>query len=364
MVHIKRVLVLYVGGTIGMKKNYKGVLCPTPNAFFNEVKSHPEMHDSYWVNENPDKLLEANELALPRNYGLQQITYQIVEYSPLLDSSNMTCKDWIRLASDIEYYYNSYDGFIILHGTDTLGYTAAALSFMFEGLQKPVIVTGSQIPIYESRSDAKDNFTKSLVIAGSFDIPEVCVFFANKLFRGNRVTKISTDMLDAFDSPNYHSLVDVGISFKMYEHYIKKVDYNQSFAAYTDLNPNVAVLYFFPTINAAMLESFLRTPVEGVVIQSFGTGNIPSERKDILKVLKEAINRNTLIVNITQCARGTVISSYETGKVLDEIGIVSGKDMTVEAALTKLAYVLGLQGLTFMQKVKLMKTNLRGEMTP
>ncbi|CAH1168664.1 unnamed protein product [Phyllotreta striolata] len=352
MNELKRVLVLYAGGTIGMQKNFNGVLCPKPNAFLNEIKHHPDLHDPNWTIEELGKKLEFNELVLPKNYGHQKIIYEIIEYTPLLDSSNMSCKDWIRLASDIEYHYNNYDGFVILHGTDTLGYTSSALSFMLDGLQKPVIVTGSQIPIFESRSDARDNFAASLVIAGLFDIPEVCVFFANKLFRGNRVAKISTNSLDAFDTPNYHPLVEVGIGFSINEHYIRKVDYNKPFKVYTDLNPNVAVLSFFPTITSEMVESFLRLPLEGVVIQSFGTGNVPSKPRGLLEVLKQAVLRNTLIVNITQCSKGTVISSsYETGKVLDEIGVVSGEDMTVEAALTKLTYVLGLPGLSFSQRI-------------
>ncbi|XP_072379781.1 60 kDa lysophospholipase [Diabrotica undecimpunctata] len=357
----KNILVLYVGGTIGMKKNHNGALIPAQNAFLKKIKNNPELHDAKWANLFLEDRLKENEMVLPQSCG-DKIIYRMIEYSPLLDSSNMTSKDWIRIAKDIEFYYNKYDGFVVLHGTDTLAYTSSALSFMLDGLQKPVIITGSQIPIFESRSDAKDNFFGSLFIAGSFLIPEVCVFFANKLFRGNRVAKISTDDLDAFASPNYHALVDVGIGFRVYDHYIKKIDVCKKFTVFTGLNPNVAVLEFFPTITAEMVIFFAVAKVEGVVIQSFGSGNVPS-KIEILEVLRNAVNKGVMIVNITICAKGNVSYSYETGKVLEDIGVVSGEDLTIEAALAKMCYVLGLPDLTFQERMQVMRSDLRGEMT-
>ncbi|KAG5894530.1 hypothetical protein JTB14_026818 [Gonioctena quinquepunctata] len=362
MVQCKKVLVLYVGGTIGMQRNEKGVLLPVPNTFLEKVKGNSEMHDP----ELADKYfrnLKDNELVLPPAYGLDVIMYRIIEYTPLLDSSNMTCEDWVRIAQDIERYYSTFDGFIVLHGTDTLAYTSSALSFMLHGLRKPVIVTGSQIPIFETRSDAKDNFLASLILSGCYTIPEVCVFFANKLFRGNRIVKMNSNELDAFTSPNYHTLADMGMEIKVHDHYIRKIDYSVPFTVNDNLNPNVAILAFFPTITCQMLEYFFKSSIEGIVIQSYGAGNLPSKRGDLLAVIKKAVQDEILIVNVTQCSRGTVSACYETGKAFEEIGIISGEDMTAEAALTKLTYVLALPGLTFQQRVEAMKTNIRGEMT-
>ncbi|CAH1998532.1 unnamed protein product [Acanthoscelides obtectus] len=365
---LKKVLVIYVGGTIGMQKNDDGVYSPVANTFLHKVKYHSEMHDADLAKQYFPHLKE-NELVLPVDSKTMILTiYEIVEYVPLLDSSNMGCKEWIRIAKDIERYYESYDGFIILHGTDTLAFTASALSFMLEGLRKPVIVTGSQIPIFETRSDAKDNFLSSLILASYGRVPEVCVFFASKLYRGNRVTKMSSDELEAFGSPNYNTLADVGIDVKFNDHYIRQVSPTRYFAPIIDLNPNVGILAFFPTMTCNMvndhcLEAFLQPPVQGLVIQTYGAGNLPSSRKDLMDVLRNAVKRRILIVNVTQCSRGTVQADYETGKVLQDMGIILGADMTAEAAYTKLIFVLGLPELSFETRVKLMKSDLRGEMT-
>lgn len=362
MGHYKNVLVLYVGGTIGMQKNDEGIFIPIRHTFLKQVKYHSEMHDPEQARKFFRPLKE-NELILPPTPGYSTLLYKIIEYNALLDSCNMSCKDWIKIANDIKKNYNKYQGFVILHGTDTMAYTSSVLSFMLEGLTKPVIITGSQIPIYETRSDAKDNFLSSLIIAGFYDIPEVCVFFANKLLRGNRTEKISSEELDAFGSPNYPVLGHVGIDVKINHHYIRRPDVKVPFTVHTNLNPNAAILTFCPTITCQMLESFLKPPLEGLVLQSYGAGNLPSQRTDILKLLKDAVKREILIVNVTQCPKGGVSLFYETGKVLDEIGIVSGTDMTVEAALTKLIYVIGLPKLTYQQRIKIMKTDLRGELT-
>ncbi|XP_030763413.1 60 kDa lysophospholipase [Sitophilus oryzae] len=359
MIQCKKILVLYVGGTIGMQKNQNGVYIPIPNTFLKKVKNS-EMHDKLLC-EKYGLPMDENELIL-QTIGEHTILYKIEEYSPLLDSSNMSTKEWIRIAQDIKKNYKLFDGFVVLHGTDTLAYTASALSFMLDNLQKSVIITGSQIPIFETRSDAKDNFLSSLIFASCYDIPEVCVFFANKLLRGNRTTKISSNLLDAFDSPNYHHLGETGIEVHVYEHYIRKNTRKGNIAVHTNINPNVGTLSFFPTITSTQLESFLKPPVDGVVLQSYGAGNIPSNKPELLRVLKEAVQRGVLIVNISQCARGTVSIAYETAQALEEIGIISGSDMTVEAALTKLSYILGSAG-TYEDKVKLLKSDLRGELT-
>ncbi|KAJ8979737.1 hypothetical protein NQ317_004724 [Molorchus minor] len=308
-------------------------LFPVRHTFLKQVKYHEEMHDPQSA-EKFYRILKENELILPPTAGKADVLYEIMEYDPLLDSSNMSCKDWIKIAEDIGRNYNKYDGFVILHGTDTMAYTASALSFMFQGLKKPIIITGSQY-VY---------------------------FFANKLLRGNRTAKISSDALDAFASPNYHTLADVGIDVKLNHIYIRKQE-STSFAVQSNLNPNAAILTFCPTITNKMLQSFLKPPLEGLVLQSYGAGNLPSHRNDILQTLKDAVTREILIINISQCSRGQVSSFYETGKVLDDIGIISGTDMTPEAALTKLIYILGLPKMTYEKRVKLMKINLRGELS-
>ncbi|XP_074034161.1 L-asparaginase isoform X2 [Leptinotarsa decemlineata] len=358
----RKVLVLYVGGTIGMQRNNEGVFIPVPNTFLQKLKEDSEMHDPLHASKYFRDCKE-NELVLPSSYGHDTIIYQIIEYTPLLDSSNMTSKDWIRIARDIKLHYDTFDGFIVLHGTDTLAYTSSALSFMFDSLKKPVVITGAQIPIFERRADAKENFLTSLIIAAYYDIPEVCVFFANKLFRGNRIVKVSSNELDAFSSPNYHTLADIGVDVKVNHHYIRKTDDSIPFKLFDDLNQNVAMLTLFPTITCEMLNSFLECSLKGIVIQSYGSGNIPSKRNDLLSVFKKAVEKEMLIVNITQCSRGSVHASYEPGKVFKDIGIICGRDMTAEAALTKLAYVLALPGLSFQQRVQMMKTDLRGEMS-
>nr|CAH7750245.1 unnamed protein product [Callosobruchus chinensis] len=356
---LRKVLVLYVGGTIGMQKIEGGVYAPIANTFLHKVKYHTELHDAELAKQYFPHLKE-NELVLPVDSKTMILTiYEIVEYMPLLDSSNMGYKDWIRIAKDIERYYDNYDGFVILHGTDTLAFTSSALSFMLKGLRKSVIITGSQIPIFEPRSDAKDNFISSVMLASYGRVPEVCVFFASRLYRGNRVTKLSCNELDAFGSPNYNTLADVGIEVIFNDHYIRHPSPTSYFAPTTELNPNVGILAFFPTITCNMLEAFLQPPAQGLVIETYGAGNLPSSRTDLMDVLRNAVKRRILIINITQCSRGKVQADYETGKVLQDMGIILGADMTAEAAFTKLIYVLGLPELTFDQRKKVSKTVLK-----
>ncbi|XP_065167513.1 L-asparaginase isoform X2 [Atheta coriaria] len=364
----RKVLVLYTGGTIGMMRNVDGVYSPAPNAFKQKIHSLPELHDEFLAKKLYDgNVPEGHYVVNGAPSTKNVITYMIKEYNPLLDSSNMSIDDWTRIATDIYQSYHDYDSFVVLHGTDTLSYTASALSFILEGLNKTVVVTGSQIPIFEQRSDAKDNFHSALVFAACYNIPEVCVCFANQLFRGNRTLKSSSNMLNAFSSPNYPCLGKVGISYKVHKEYILKPEYsNFDLKLHNTMNHNVGILNIFPTITATMLEGFLgSTPrMEGVIFQSYGIGNIPTANEDLMDVLRCAVQNGVIIVNVTQCIQGTVAATYETGKALEEIGIIPGYDMTCTAALAKLSYVLGLKHLTLPEKKKLMTTNLRGELTP
>lgn len=206
-----KVLVIYTGGTIGMMRNEKNALEPRPNEFVRKIRQYPNMHDDAYASKRYGPAKNMAPLVLPFVEGEhRRILYQICEYEPLLDSSNMGVIDWVRIANDIKQSYEFFDGFVVLHGTDTLCYTASALSFMFENLGKTVILTGSQIPIFETRTDGKDNFTSALILAGNYVIPEVCVFFNSRLFRGNRTIKVSSGSLDAFNSPNAAPLAKMG----------------------------------------------------------------------------------------------------------------------------------------------------------
>lgn len=235
----------------------------------------------------------------------------------------MSFNDWVKIGQDIKQSYEFFDGFVILHGTDTLSYTASALSFMLENLGKTVIITGSQIPIFETRTDGKDNFLGALIIAGNYPIPEVCVFFNSKLFRGNRVIKVSSASLDAFSSPNVAPIAKIGINVEVDYRLIFRPCVVAKFAVHAKLDENVGLLRIFPNITTSTVKAFL-SELKGVVLQTYGSGNIPSNRKDLMEVLKEANERGVIIVNCTQCISGSVAEIYETGRYLSDLGVING----------------------------------------
>ncbi|XP_019756668.2 60 kDa lysophospholipase [Dendroctonus ponderosae] len=356
---LRKVLVLYTGGTIGMKRNHQGVLVPAPDVLTGKIKTCPELHD-----------LDLARIYSVRNHELitrvsssnKAIVYQIREYHPLLDSCNMTPKEWVIIAKNIEENYNDFDGFVILSGTDTMAFTASALSFMFKNLQKPIIITGAQIPIFDNPSDAKNHILSALVFASCSDIPEVCVYFSNKLFRGNRVKKMSCSQLDCFDSPNYPVLAEIGFNCRIYRHNTLPRSERGHLMVCTNLCERVGILYIFPTLTRTQLLSFLEPTLEGVVLITYGAGNIPSHRQDLLDVLRNAVGRGVTVVSVTQCIKGSVGLYYETGKCLEEIGVISCYDMTVEAAYAKLVVVCGMVSQS-EERAELMKQVFRGEMT-
>ncbi|KAJ1890578.1 hypothetical protein LPJ66_007392, partial [Kickxella alabastrina] len=301
-------------------------------------------------------------LITPKSMYGRRIQYCFLEYDPLLDSCNMDMTDWVRIVTDIERFYYTFDAFIILHGTDTMAYTASALSFMLQSLGKSVIVTGSQVPIAEVRNDGIENFLGALTIAGHFVIPEVSLYFNNKLFRGNRCVKIDAMDFDAFSSPNLAPLVKVGVDIEVNWPEVLRPNAIEPFCAYKQMNTNVANLRLFPGISASAVRAFLAPPIQGIVLETFGAGNAPDARPAILEALADASERGVVIVNVTQCQRGNVSDLYATARGLTTAKVVPGRDMTSECALTKLSYLLG-RGLSPERCRELLGRSLRGELT-
>jgi L-asparaginase len=334
----KRVYIAYTGGTIGMKKT-GGSYTPVPGYLQIQMEQIPELSRNY----------------LP--------AYDIHEYDPLLDSSNMTPRDWLRIAEDIASHYDAYDGFVVLHGTDTMAYTASALPFMLQDLQKPVILTGAQIPLCELRNDARENLITALMIAANYAIPEVCLCFGSKLLRGNRATKVDADGFDAFDSPNFPPLGSLGIEIKINQDLVLRPARRPKPVAVKPMKaPSVAVLRLFPGISADIVRNILQPPIQGLVLETYGVGNGPQDRA-LIAELTAAVQRGVVVINCTQCLKGTVkMEDYATGSALAEAGVISGFDMTVEAALAKLAYLFSCS-LPPEVVIAKMRIDLRGELS-
>ncbi|KAI9322075.1 asparaginase-domain-containing protein [Zopfochytrium polystomum] len=327
-----------------------------------EGRRQPQNEPSIVVNGTPVIRAKLPAMISPVSLYGKRIKFSVLEYDPLMDSSNMTMDDWVKIATDIEVNYELFDAFLVLHGTDTMSYTASALSFMLEDLGKTVILTGSQVPLAEIRNDAVENLLGALTIAGHFVIPEVSLFFAHKLYRGNRSSKVDAYDFKAFDSPNIRPLVSVGINIDVAWSEVLRPTHIAKFRAEKRLISSVAALRIFPGITEATVRAFLSPPIAGVVLETYGSGNAPNNRPEILAALKEASDRGVIIVNCTQCRKGLVTDLYATGKALLRIGVVPGGDMTTECALTKLSYVLG-KGLSPEECRDLMRSNLRGEIT-
>ncbi len=288
--------------------------------------------------------------------------WDLIEFDPLLDSSNVSAKEWNRIGMVIAENYDDYDGFVVLHGTDTMAYTASALSFMLEGLSKPVVLTGSQIPIGGIRSDAHDNIISAAIVAAQGKCREVCLCFGGVLLRGNRSTKISADEMIAFDSPNYPHLANLGIDIRYNDMAISSAGGEFSFQPLTEHIP-IAVLKVFPGIQFSLFEGIMTQSLKGLVLEAFGAGNVPQYDEALIPVLKKAADNGTVIAVCTQCLRGrAVLGTYEVSSGLKSAGAVNGSDLTAEAAVTKLYYLFSKTNDT--EKVKeLMGKSLRGEMT-
>lgn len=292
-----------------------------------------------------------------------------VTFVPPIDSSDMEPKYWVRLAHIIADRYDDYDGFVVLHGTDTMAYTASALSFMLENLGKPVVVTGSQLPIGQLRTDGKENLLTAIEIAaartaaGAPQVPEVCIFFENKLLRGNRTTKINAEGFNAFRSYNFPPLADAGIHIRYDEHHIRRPDPARPFQPHFLLDTSVIILTLFPGIKRQYVETVLRMEgLKAVVLKTYGAGNAP-QKPWLIDLLRDLSARGVVLVNITQCSRGSVeMGRYETGLQLLEAGAINGYDSTPESVLTKLMFLLG-HGFSREEITRLMSTSIAGEIS-
>ncbi len=334
----KSIYVAYTGGTIGMKPSPEGYV-PAEDFLAQHLASMPEFQRP----ELPD--------------------FTLNEYHPLIDSANMDPTHWQIIAEDIAANYDKYDGFVVLHGTDTMAYTASALSFMLEGLNKPVIVTGSQIPLAQLRSDGHSNLLNALYLAANHPVSEVGLFFNNKLLRGNRSVKAHADGFDAFTSPNFPPLLEAGININWIAGQpCEQVSNVNTLKVSPIIAQPIGVMTLYPGICAEVIRNFIHQPVRALILQSFGVGNAP-KTPEFLDAIREADTMGLIVLNCTQCLKGTVdMQGYATGNALAQAGVVSGHDMTIEAALAKLHYLLS-QDLSQQEIKQKLSENLRGEMT-
>ncbi len=331
-----RVLLLHTGGTLGMRRGSDGAYAPAPGALAAALADLPEL----------------GRAPLPE--------LELVEFEPLLDSSDMRPGDWQRVADALAERLPGAAGAVVLHGTDTMAYTASALSFLLEGLDRPVVLTGAQIPLVEVRSDARENLITALLLACDPRLAEVAVYMNGRLLRGNRSTKVSAAGFDAFDSPNLPPLAEVGVEVRWHETLLRPAAAPPLRALRLRSVPVVA-LRLFPGITGATLRQVLRDPVRGLVLETYGAGNAPTRDDDLLDALAEASARGVVIVNVTQCLRGSVrMDAYATGRGLQDAGVVSGGDMTPEAALAKLTVLLS-QPLGSAEVARRMEQDLAGE---
>lgn len=332
----RKILIIYTGGTIGMNGSDNGYI--PQSGFLQEIlKKIPVLRDD----------------SMPQ--------WELLEMDPLLDSSNMTVLDWNRIGNIVEEYYERFDGFVILHGTDTMAYTASALSFSLENLDKPVIITGSQIPLFEVRNDGLNNLLTSMMIAAQGKIREVALCFSDKLFRGNRCTKISTSDLDAFSSPNYPELAKIGTQIH-YNDMIPQRVYTSPFRVQALEKIPIGIIKVFPGIQFELFEEIMSESLRGIVLETFGAGNIPGSTDAILPIVRKARENGTVLVICSQCLKGAVsLGTYETSAALKQAGAVCAYDMTTEAAVAKLYYLFscGYDAETVKQK---MEENLVGEL--
>jgi L-asparaginase len=332
----KSIYIAYTGGTIGMQRSERGYV-PVAGFMSDCLEAMPE----FKRDEMPE--------------------FTVHEFSPLIDSADMDPQHWQLIAEDIQANYEKYDGFVVLHGTDTMAYTASALSFMLENLSKPVIVTGSQIPLSELRSDGQTNLLNSLYLAAYYPVHEVCLFFNNKLLRGNRSTKAHADGFDAFMSPNFPPLLKAGIDIEVVTGQVRPTGISALQISPIVPQP-VGVVSLYPGISTEVIGNLLLQPVKALILLSYGVGNAP-QHQTMLEQLQDASDRGIIVINLSQCLTGKVnMGGYATGNALAKAGVVSGGDMTTEAALAKLHYLLS-KNLPSQRIRELLSQDIRGEIT-
>lgn len=412
---IKKVLIIYTGGILGMIKGKMGGYTPKSRYLFDYIRNHPNLCDLEFTSQFHDTNTEHCEYYNPQGLGLNEvhghyqcslnkiylrsestynrseveemksthkmynrpstllftpknlfekrIGYQILEFNELMDSSNANLEKWNYLSSCLQEFYESYDGFVIISGTDTMSYTASILSFVLEGLSKPIIFTGSQIPLIENSNDALLNLIDSIIIAGTFNIPEVLICFRGVLLRGNRTIKYSMSSLQAFESPNYPPLITTGTKYKVnWDLILNKKEEKEDFNVLTLKNNKVLIIKYFPTIADEMIEKIFDPDNKAIIVETYGSGNLPNNRKKLVSSLLQLSKSDILIVNVSQCRKGFLSVNYEVGKQLERFGIIYASDMTVECVLAKVTYLLS-KNYSILEIKQKIGENLRGELT-
>jgi len=336
MLKRKSVYILSTGGTFSMQKTAHGY-APAPGYLKKAMEKIPELKNADMPN------------------------YTVEEYAHPIDSADMSCEHWMQIGDHIKKNYAQYDGFVILHGTDTMAYSASALSFILENLDKPVILTGAQLPLFETRSDARENLINALWMAGNYPIPEVCIYFNNKLFRGNRAKKIDANSFAAFDSPNFPALGKVGTEVRLRRELIRPTAH-EHFTLQTIKPAVIAAIRVFPGVSFTLLEQLIHAPLQALILETYGVGTAPQDPR-FINMLQKIVDRGVVVLNCSQCIYAKVkMTDYANSNALIQAGVLSARDMTVEAALAKLFYLFSKELSLETIKTQVV-TNLRGELT-